>query len=163
MSDKKEPSSLAARLPLSKFDILDSCFTCSEQEKNSKDKLNKLTEAFKTVIECVGEDPDREGLLKTPVRAAKALCFFTKGYEQTVKGQFNSWHFEVLWCVFGTKKKREKESKKRLGGRGVVTPTLLAELVVTSSYDIIGSPWKKCRVRVWNTCGFNEIKENCIN
>ena len=86
MSDERGPSS-QSRLPLSKFDIPDACFMCSEQEKRSKDKLEKLIDSFKTIIESVGEDPNREGLVKTPLRAAKALCFFTKGYEQTVKGQ----------------------------------------------------------------------------
>lgn len=35
--------------------------------------------------QCLGEDPDREGLRSTPVRAAKALQFFTQGYCQTVE------------------------------------------------------------------------------
>ena len=81
-----EKDTSSSRLPLSKFDIVDSCFSCSDQETKSKEKLEKLKESFKTIIECVGEDVDREGLVKTPLRAAKALCFFTKGYEQTVQG-----------------------------------------------------------------------------
>jgi len=40
--------------------------------------------AIRTILECMGEDPEREGLLKTPERAAKALLFFTKGYEQNL-------------------------------------------------------------------------------
>jgi GTP cyclohydrolase I len=40
----------------------------------------------RTILACVGEDPSREGLLGTPERYAKAMLFFTKGYEENVKG-----------------------------------------------------------------------------
>ncbi|VDL90733.1 unnamed protein product [Schistocephalus solidus] len=36
------------------------------------------------VLSCVGEDPDREGLVKTPERAARAMFYFTKGYEERI-------------------------------------------------------------------------------
>ena len=56
-------------------------------EAESKKSLNqeKLTAAIKTVLECLGEDVDREGIQRTPARAAKALQFFTSGYCQTVQ------------------------------------------------------------------------------
>lgn len=38
-----------------------------------------------SLLQCLGEDPSRNGLLKTPIRAAKALQFFTRGYSQTVE------------------------------------------------------------------------------
>ena len=50
-----------------------------DQEKN-------LELAFEKVLENIGEDKTRQGLLKTPSRAAKAMLFFTKGYEETVEG-----------------------------------------------------------------------------
>ena len=45
-----------------------------------KDKIEKIAELSKDLIVTVGEDPKREGLLKTPMRAAKAWSFFTQGY-----------------------------------------------------------------------------------
>lgn len=38
------------------------------------------------LITGLGEDPERAGLLKTPERAAKAMLFFTKGYDQSLEG-----------------------------------------------------------------------------
>ncbi|WP_372367045.1 GTP cyclohydrolase I FolE [Candidatus Uabimicrobium sp. HlEnr_7] len=43
-----------------------------------------MEEIFKTLIKKIGEDPDREGLVKTPHRAAKAFCFLTKGYKEDI-------------------------------------------------------------------------------
>lgn len=43
-----------------------------------------VEDAFKQIIESVGEDPSREGLAATPARAARALEFLTRGYGQSV-------------------------------------------------------------------------------
>lgn len=53
-----------------------------------------MEDAFRTIIEAVGEDPGREGLLDTPKRAAKAMQFLTRGYEQTVEEVVNGALFE---------------------------------------------------------------------
>ncbi len=45
-----------------------------------------MVKAYKSIINHVGEDTERQGLLKTPERAAKAMLFFTKGYEENLDG-----------------------------------------------------------------------------
>ena len=42
--------------------------------------LDRLEKSYKEILETVGEDPTREGLIKTPRRVAKAMQFFTHGY-----------------------------------------------------------------------------------
>ncbi|KAF7794520.1 hypothetical protein EIP86_005654 [Pleurotus ostreatoroseus] len=49
----------------------------------------KLADAVRTILECLGEDPDREGLLRTPVRYAQALMWMTKGYEERLADIIN--------------------------------------------------------------------------
>ena len=43
---------------------------------------NEVREHFSKIIDDIGEDVDREGLTKTPERAAKAMLFLTQGYKQ---------------------------------------------------------------------------------
>lgn len=45
--------------------------------------ISALAEHYKAIIELIGENPDREGLVKTPVRAAKALYYATQGYRES--------------------------------------------------------------------------------
>ena len=45
--------------------------------------------AITTILECLGEDPKREGLRGTPERYAKAMLFFTKGYQENVQDLVN--------------------------------------------------------------------------
>lgn len=49
---------------------------------------------YRALMELIGEDPEREGLQATPKRAAEALRFFTKGYNQDVKTVLNNAVFE---------------------------------------------------------------------
>jgi GTP cyclohydrolase I len=47
----------------------------------SSANLARMAAAYTTLLECIGEDPQRHGLQATPMRAAQALAYFTKGYE----------------------------------------------------------------------------------
>ncbi|KAH0541769.1 GTP cyclohydrolase 1 [Glutinoglossum americanum] len=57
--------------------------------EQAQERLAKLSGAVKTILECLGEDPEREGLRGTPERYAKAMLFFTKGYEENVRDIVN--------------------------------------------------------------------------
>ena len=63
--------------------------------------MERMQAACRTLLECIGEDPSREGVLNTPLRMAKALKFMTKGYKEqlgTVVGDaiFNEGHTEMV-------------------------------------------------------------------
>lgn len=48
-------------------------------------RVASLERSFREVLEAVGEDPEREGLVKTPGRAARAFEFLTAGYRQSLE------------------------------------------------------------------------------
>jgi len=67
----------------------------------SPERLETMQVAVKTILENMGEDPTREGLEKTPLRMAKAMLFFTQGYEQSIDDViggaiFNEDHNEMV-------------------------------------------------------------------
>nr|WP_320118352.1 GTP cyclohydrolase I FolE [uncultured Marinifilum sp.] len=51
-------------------------------EKYDQETIDELMYHYKKVLELLGEDPEREGLIKTPLRVAKAMQFLTQGYNQ---------------------------------------------------------------------------------
>lgn len=53
-----------------------------EEIKYNKEVTEVLSKSFKEIIEQLGEDSSREGLIKTPERIAKAMQFFTCGYDK---------------------------------------------------------------------------------
>jgi len=51
-------------------------------EEFDPEKLAKLQEHYRAILEILGEDPNREGLLKTPYRMARSMQFLTHGYQE---------------------------------------------------------------------------------
>ena len=52
------------------------------EDKYDLEKIEQLKYHYREVLRLLGEDPEREGLIKTPERVAKAWSYLTKGYEQ---------------------------------------------------------------------------------
>jgi len=68
----------------------------SYNQQNSEVAPNQttMTEAVKILLSGVGEDPNREGLLKTPDRVAKAMQFLTSGYQRSLEELINGAIFD---------------------------------------------------------------------
>lgn len=52
----------------------------SRKETHDQQLVDQIAYHYKEIIRLIGEDPEREGLLKTPIRAAKAMLDMTAGY-----------------------------------------------------------------------------------
>jgi len=54
-------------------------------EKFNKEKTERLAALYSEILSLIGEDVNREGLLKTPERVAKAMLFLTQGYDMNAE------------------------------------------------------------------------------
>src|SRR5919199_4632978 len=57
-------------------------------------RVASMEQSFLGLLEAIGEDPNREGLVKTPGRAARAFEFLTAGYRQSLEDIVNNALFE---------------------------------------------------------------------
>ena len=65
----------------------------NKEESYNEEITNKLKDHYTSVLQQLGEDPEREGLLKTPERVAKAMQFITQGYDMDARAILNSAKF----------------------------------------------------------------------
>ncbi|NEP12273.1 MAG: GTP cyclohydrolase I FolE [Symploca sp. SIO2C1] len=63
-------------------------------QQPTEDMNQEMMEAVRTMLLGVGEDPQREGLLKTPKRVAEAMQFMTSGYNQSLEELVNGAIFD---------------------------------------------------------------------
>lgn len=70
-------------------------------EKYDQSTTEALSDSYKNIIKNIGEDPEREGLLKTPERIAKAMQYLTQGYSMDARTILESakFHEEVSEMV----------------------------------------------------------------
>lgn len=62
-------------------------------ESYDQETIDQLVSNYRSSISLIGEDPEREGLLKTPERMAKAMLYITQGYSMDAKAILNSAKF----------------------------------------------------------------------
>ena len=65
-----------------------------ESNRLGEKDLDRIANAYRELLQSVGEDIDREGLQRTPDRAARALEFLTQGYRQNLDQIINGAVFE---------------------------------------------------------------------
>ncbi|XP_032358618.1 GTP cyclohydrolase 2 [Etheostoma spectabile] len=82
-------------------DLIDTKKSERERETSRKEDEDKsylglpvLEAAYTSILRELGEDTDRQGLLRTPLRAAKAMQFLTKGYHETISDILNDAIFD---------------------------------------------------------------------
>lgn len=62
---------------------------------NDDERIAQIASHYEAILRLLGEEPSREGLVKTPVRAAKALWYSTRGYRQDVDSVVHEALFEA--------------------------------------------------------------------
>ena len=63
-------------------------------DRYNQERIDSLKANYHNVLTQIGEDPEREGLLKTPERVAKAMLYLTHGYELNAEEILNSAKFK---------------------------------------------------------------------
>jgi GTP cyclohydrolase I len=67
----------------------------ADEDSNGAESSDEFRQLIRRQIELLGEDPDREGLLRTPHRVATSLAWLTRGYEMDVQQVMNGALFDA--------------------------------------------------------------------
>ena len=62
--------------------------------KRKEPNEKRIAALVRELLAELGEDPGRDGLVKTPERVAKSLAFLTRGYRQNLRAVVNGARFE---------------------------------------------------------------------
>ncbi len=65
-----------------------------KRNRLAQDRVQEMERVFGDLLDALGEDRERQGLLKTPARAARSFEFLTQGYRQTVEEVVNDAIFD---------------------------------------------------------------------
>ena len=69
------------------------CYNIPMKKKTKEPDQGKIAGPVRRLLVELGEDPEREGLKKTPERVARSLTFLTRGYRQNLKSVVNGAYF----------------------------------------------------------------------
>ena len=85
---RKNPSTSMSAMLNNRLDSEEYDDYMHKGNENREDVVAKLRDHYEQMLHEIGENPSRQGLLKTPDRAAKAFRYFTCGYNIQLKGIF---------------------------------------------------------------------------
>lgn len=68
--------------------------------ERKQEALRDLEDHYRGILSTVGENPNRQGLLKTPERAARAMLYFTKGYDEDINGTYAFSIYSTTIAIF---------------------------------------------------------------
>ena len=68
-----------------------------KEEHYNEDAIKNMMEQYSSILNAIGEDPSREGLLKTPERVAKAMLYMTQGYHMDARAILNAAKFHEVY------------------------------------------------------------------
>ena len=90
----KQKTILQNTLEENKMDHLTNEFGYTKKDIYNQDKIDSIAGFYKNILVNLGENPEREGLLKTPERVAKSLQYLTHGYDLDPVAILNSAKFK---------------------------------------------------------------------